>query len=721
MLSKKNQPANAREPLLKLLRTMNPNQSLRAILFLIWVACQSAESRAVAQLLTLTGTNYSQDFDGIGSGLPEGWSVRTAATASSLGTVAAFSTAAAAWKAASAGTFANFASVTNNDGTPFISSEDATTQAAATNRAPGIRLSNGTSPGTAFVLGIANTLGLTNLVVDLDILTLNMNSRLYSWHVETAVGAAPASFTFLEKFVDSNSWGASHLSFALPNSVSDQGDNLWIRIAVLTNASTTGAHDTFGVDNFSLAWSVVTPSTNRPTISAQPASLNRNASASATFAVTASGGGTLHYQWRKGGTDLVDGGNVSGANISTLTVSAVYAADAGGYSVFITNNHGSVTGEVATLTVNDPVVLASPASRTNLAGEKARLTANAAGTLPLSYQWRRNGVDLTGESGTFLANTGTKTITFTNLQSAQQGGYAVVISNALGVVTSSVANLVLYATPSTRLAGWNFNSDPDDGDPLTGRDMPSFGTGTAMFLGTTPGYNGGSFSDPISLMTTDNSAWSLTTFPPQGTENKLRGVQFTLSTAGYKDILLTWEEQNTGRASRYLRVQYTTNGTDFIDHDGVDLGGRQNEFTFAASSFATIPTVNNNANFAVRIVAEWQSTATGSGADQFLPTDPAFSYGQNNAIRFDMVNVFGNVIGANAPINLTSIQLVGSNVRIEFTADTGDTPGTFALQSSSAVNGAYGDVSSTITQLGSGSFRAERAWSGTQQFYLIRR
>src|SRR5262245_55149434 len=83
-------------------------------------------SPASAQLLTLTGTNYSENFDGVGSGLPAGWSVRTGASASALGTSASFSSVAAAWKTATAGVFANFASVTNNDGTMFVSTEDAT-------------------------------------------------------------------------------------------------------------------------------------------------------------------------------------------------------------------------------------------------------------------------------------------------------------------------------------------------------------------------------------------------------------------------------------------------------------------------------------------------------------------------------------------------------------------------------------------------------------------
>ena len=46
---------------------------------------------ASAQVI-LTGTNYVQTFDSLASGLPPGWSVRTNATATALGTVALFTT-----------------------------------------------------------------------------------------------------------------------------------------------------------------------------------------------------------------------------------------------------------------------------------------------------------------------------------------------------------------------------------------------------------------------------------------------------------------------------------------------------------------------------------------------------------------------------------------------------------------------------------------------------
>lgn len=72
------------------------------------------------------------------------------------------------------------------------------------------------------------------------------------------------------------------------------------------------------------------------------------------------------------------------------------------------------------------------------------------------------------------------------------------------------------------------------------------------------------------------------------------------------------------------------------------------------------------------------------------------------------------------PPNITGIRLAGGNVEIDFAADSSDTPSAFALQSADTVNGAYGDVSATITG-GGGSFKAVRPLDGAQRFYRIRR
>lgn len=75
------------------------------------------------------------------------------------------------------------------------------------------------------------------------------------------------------------------------------------------------------------------------------------------------------------------------------------------------------------------------------------------------------------------------------------------------------------------------------------------------------------------------------------------------------------------------------------------------------------------------------------------------------------------------PPQITSIQFVSGNVQIDFTSDAADTANIFTLQSSGTVGGTYLDVSppATITQLGTGSFRAVVAPQGDIQFYRIKK
>jgi len=84
--------------------------------------------------------------------------------------------------------------------------------------------------------------------------------------------------------------------------------------------------------------------------------------------------------------------------------------------------------------------------------------------------------------------------------------------------------------------------------------------------------------------------------------------------------------------------------------------------------------------------------------------------------------VFDNlrVISLESP-RITSIQVVAGNVQVDFSANAGDTPAQFKLQSATPVAGPYADVTATITALGGGQFRASTPVGGTQQFYRIKR
>ena len=101
------------------------------------------------------------------------------------------------------------------------------------------------------------------------------------------------------------------------------------------------------------------------------------------------------------------------------------------------NAAGSTTSAAAHLTVLQPVVITlQPASVTVTTGKNTTLKVQASGTGPLTYQWRKNGVPITGATDNKLALTG--------VQGSDAGNYDVVVTNAAGSVTSAAAVLSVH-------------------------------------------------------------------------------------------------------------------------------------------------------------------------------------------------------------------------------------------------------------------------------------
>jgi hypothetical protein len=129
-------------------------------------------------------------------------------------------------------------------------------------------------------------------------------------------------------------------------------------------------------------------SLNTPlSITKQPASLTLNPGTLATFGVTATGTTPITYQWRKNGSAI------AGGTAATLTIASVQASDAANYDVVLTNVVGSLTSGTAALSVNTPVTITTQPSDSGGQSERSPATFSvvAAGTAPLSYQWRKNG------------------------------------------------------------------------------------------------------------------------------------------------------------------------------------------------------------------------------------------------------------------------------------------------------------------------------------------
>jgi len=94
------------------------------------------------------------------------------------------------------------------------------------------------------------------------------------------------------------------------------------------------------------------PTQVAPSITTQPTEQAVSEGADVQFTVVAAGSTPLSYQWKKGGEALSDGGRISGANTSQLTITGAQMSDAGSYSCYVSNTAGNVTSNAAELLMN---------------------------------------------------------------------------------------------------------------------------------------------------------------------------------------------------------------------------------------------------------------------------------------------------------------------------------------------------------------------------------
>ena len=180
---------------------------------------------------------------------------------------------------------------------------------------------------------------------------------------------------------------------------------------------------------------------NPPVITMQPADEAVLEGTTASFTVAATGGLPLSYQWQDNGTNLADGGNISGSANTNLIISNVSVADGGTYTVVVTNLAGSVTSSNALLTItpSPPVIVMQPTNQTVYWGMTVQFSVGVVGTTPYFYQWNFNGTNLDGATGSMLV--------VTNVDFDQAGIYSVVVTNSYGLTNSANAVLTVLVAP----------------------------------------------------------------------------------------------------------------------------------------------------------------------------------------------------------------------------------------------------------------------------------
>jgi hypothetical protein len=449
---------------------------------------------------------------------------------------------------------------------------------------------------------------------------------------------------------------------------------------------------------------------NPNNLDVSPASITTSAGSTATFMATVSGSPPFSYQWYDVTNNGLATNLLSGQTNSFLTLSNVLDGNAGGYYVVVTNIFAPpATSSVAALTVTgDPHISAEPASTYGLLGGQVQFTVGALGTTPFSYQWYftdpsgnilapvSNGSGKLASGQAVVSGATASTLTISNLQYVDLTNFIVVVTNVYGALTSSVA-----ASPSSPavsilgvqqtgavLAFWDFNG-PEFTNTLMNPNcllnpVPYLGVGTALTVGlTSPPFTATTTADPSDgegveiIPGVDHFPnWSWGTgdpgYPVSGS-NKTAGIQFNVSTVRAKNIIFSYDSRVSPTASDYTRVQYTTNGTSWIDYPssasfngiaGTGAGGWET-FTnyegpvFGNADFTGFPGVANNPNFGVRIVTEFQSTATYGVGTTANYVGTANTYGgTSGTMTYDLVGVYGDAItNNNVPPTVSFITL----------------------------------------------------------------
>ncbi|MDM7461529.1 MAG: hypothetical protein P3X24_007790 [bacterium] len=230
---------------------------------------------------------------------------------------------------------------------------------------------------------------------------------------------------------------------------------------------------------------------------------------------------------------------------------------------------------------------------------------------------------------------------------------------ALGLATAAIA----LCAAQTQLAFWNCNeSNPLDETAMLAADSGVFAAQAQIsiafaefrFNNSSTGFRG-SPADPNNPThpTTPNWALQTTNYPAQGENSGQAGIVVSVPTTGYENITIKFDVRWSNTASKYLAVEYTTDGGSTWTrvrqleakrgdrwHSEADPNGYGELVQIDLSNNAA---VNNNSGFAFRVVTIFDPNL----GNAYSPArQPDREYSSQGTLRYDLIEVLGTEIGS---------------------------------------------------------------------------
>lgn len=471
----------------------------------------------------------------------------------------------------------------------------------------------------------------------------------------------------------------------------------------LTPTLTTADHGSLFSVSVTNSFGTVTSSAanltvNGFTITSQPANQTVAVGATATFQVTASPGAQpYHYTWQKNNQYLPDA-----YDQPTYTTPVTTLADSGSsYSVIVSDGFGQIGSNYATLTVALPPTITTQPKTIKIApGSTTTFSVVGSSTLPLSYQWQKDGVAIPGATSTTYT-------TPTAVNQDHGSTFRVVVSNSVGSVTSQGANLNIDPRITSQPLSKTVSSGATASFSVT---MGSSGTYTYQWFKngvavTAASSNSITYTTPVTALADSGSVFyvvitsvnspsntatstsatltvvsgtppTITTQPTSVAVASGNPASFTVAASGTSPFSYQWRKNGTAIAGA-TAATYVTPALATTDSGALFSVVVTNTAGSATSANATVtvnavaPSVSAPASTSVVAgsTATFSVTASGSapftyqwkkngiaiaGANAAAHTTPTLTTADNGALYSVLVlNSVGSVASANAILTVT--------------------------------------------------------------------
>jgi invasion protein IalB len=342
-----------------------------------------------------------------------------------------------------------------------------------------------------------------------------------------------------------------------------------------------------------------------------------------------------------------------------------------------------------------PTITTAPANQTVTAGQTATFTVVAAGTAPLSYQWQKNGVNITGATSAGYTTPVTAT-------SDSGSTFDVMVSNTVGTVTSAAATLTVSAAPVAP----TITTAPANQTVSSGQTA----TFTVVAAGTAPlsyqwqkngvniaGATGASYTTPATATSDSGSTFRVVVTNTVGTVTSAAAT-LTVNAAPVAPTITTAPANQTVTAGQTATFTVVAAGTAPLSYqwqkNGVNIAGA----TAASYTTPTTTTSDSAATFDV-VVTNTAGTVTSSAATltvNVAPVAPTITTAPaNQTVTAGQTATFTVVAAGTAPL---SYQWQKNGVNIAgATAASYTTPTTTTSDSGSTFDVVVSNTAGTVT------------------------